>query len=181
MPQIFPKFYPQNLVTVAVDFIEQILLYIFGNQFVVDCIFKFIGIGAILGIISIAAMIFTYEERKVCAFMQKRIGPNRVGPYGLLQSMADTLKLMTKEDIIPLGCSRVVWALAPMLLFAPSALIYAFYTFDDGVALADVNLSSSMNESNDTFALRFVCSVHSSFPALKVPSAAFSSPRFMSS
>ena len=44
MPQIFPKFYPQNLVTVAVDFIEQILLYIFGNQFVVDCIFKFIGI-----------------------------------------------------------------------------------------------------------------------------------------
>ncbi len=140
MPQIFPKFYPQNLVTVAVDFIEQILLYIFGNQFVVDCIFKFIGIGAILGIISIAAMIFTYEERKVCAFMQKRIGPNRVGPYGLLQSMADTLKLMTKEDIIPLGCDRVVWALAPMLLFAPSALIYAFYTFDDGVALADVNI-----------------------------------------
>ena len=54
--------------------------------------------------------------------------------------MADTMKLMTKEDIIPLGCDRVVWALAPMLLFAPSALIYAFYTFDDGVALADVNI-----------------------------------------
>lgn len=140
MPQIFPEIFPQNLVTMALNFIESILLYTFGNQFVVDCIFKFMGIGAILGIISLAAMIFTYGERRVCAFMQKRIGPNRVGPYGLLQSMADTLKLMTKEDIIPFGCDRVVWALSPMLLFVPSALIYAFYSFDDGVALADVNI-----------------------------------------
>ena len=108
---------------------------------VVDLVLAFIGIAALLGIISMAAIIFTYAERKICAFIQVRIGPNRVGGrFGLLQPVADMLKLMSKEDIMPRGADKVLWALSPALLFVPSALVYAFFPFDAGAALADVNV-----------------------------------------
>ena len=85
-------------------------------------------------------MVFTLGERKICAFIQVRIGPNRVGPGGLLQSVADMIKLMDKEDIVPRGIDKWLWVLSPILLLVPSALIYAFFPFDDGVILADVNV-----------------------------------------
>ena len=131
----------QGVVRTAVETMRWFFMLIFDSELIVDIIMKGIGIGAILGVISVAAIVFTYGERKVCAFMQVRLGPNRVGGrYGLLQPIADMLKLMSKEDIIPEGCDRVVWALGPMLLFVPTALIYAFFPFDKGVALADVNV-----------------------------------------
>lgn len=106
-----------------------------------DLVLTFIGIAALLGIISMAAIVFTYAERKVCAFIQVRIGPNRVGGrFGLLQPIADMLKLMSKEDIMPAGADKVVWALSPALLFVPAALVYAFFPFDAGAVLADVNV-----------------------------------------
>lgn len=109
--------------------------------FVVDLVLAFVGIAALLGIISMAAIVFTYAERKICAFIQVRIGPNRVGGrFGLLQPVADMLKLMSKEDIMPRGADKVLWALSPALLFVPSALVYAFFPFDAGAVLADVNV-----------------------------------------
>ena len=109
--------------------------------FVVDLVMTFVGIAILLGIISMAAIVFTYAERKICAFIQVRIGPNRVGGrFGLLQPIADMLKLMSKEDIMPQGADKVVWALSPALLFVPAALVYAFFPFDAGAVLADVNV-----------------------------------------
>ena len=109
--------------------------------FVVDLVMTFVGIALLLGIISMAAIVFTYTERKICAFIQVRIGPNRVGGrFGLLQPIADMLKLMSKEDIMPAGADKVVWALSPALLFVPAALVYAFFPFDAGAVLADVNV-----------------------------------------
>lgn len=109
--------------------------------FVVDLAMTFVGIAALLGIISMAAIVFTYAERKICAFIQVRIGPNRVGGrFGLLQPVADMLKLMSKEDIMPHGADKILWALSPALLFVPSALVYAFFPFDAGAVLVDANV-----------------------------------------
>ncbi|EAX48054.1 respiratory-chain NADH dehydrogenase, subunit 1 [Thermosinus carboxydivorans Nor1] len=106
----------------------------------IDVAMMFVGIGAILGVILTAAIVLVYAERKVSAFMQMRVGPNRVGPWGLLQTVADMLKLLAKEDIRPHGVERRIWALAPVLLFVPAAAAYAVLPFDNGAIFADLNI-----------------------------------------
>lgn len=113
--------------------------FISNPQFVELCM-NLIQVGAIFMMISLAAVVLVYTERKVSAFVQRRSGPNRVGPGGTLQSVADMVKLMAKEDIIPLGTDKWMWMLAPILLFIPAAAAFVVVPFDHKAIFADLNI-----------------------------------------
>ena len=94
---------------------------------------------AIIAPLMICVAYLTLAERKVIGFMQVRIGPNRVGPKGLLQPIADGVKLLLKEIIVPSGSSKGLFILGPILAIAPSLAAWAVVPFDDGLVLANVN------------------------------------------
>jgi len=83
---------------------------------------------------------FIWLERRGMARMQARLGPNRAGPFGLLQPVADAIKVLLKEDIIPTKADKIVYWLAPVVAFAPALLIFAVVPFQDGALLADLNV-----------------------------------------
>ncbi|MBI4199322.1 MAG: NADH-quinone oxidoreductase subunit NuoH [Chloroflexi bacterium] len=85
-------------------------------------------------------MLYTYMERRVMARFQARLGPNRVGRFGLLQPVADAIKLLTKEDVAPTGADRWVFNLAPIVMFVPVLLVLAVLPFGRGSFLADLNV-----------------------------------------
>jgi NADH-quinone oxidoreductase subunit H len=94
---------------------------------------------AIVGPLMIAVAYLTYAERKVIGYMQIRLGPNRVGFKGLLQPIADGLKLMMKEIIIPSGSNKFLFVLAPVLTIAPALAAWAVVPFSPELVLANVN------------------------------------------
>ena len=90
--------------------------------------------------VMISVAYLTYAERKVIGAMHMRRGPNVVGPFGLLQPMADGLKLFLKETIIPSGANRGVFLIAPMLTFILALVAWAVIPFGAGLVLADINV-----------------------------------------
>ncbi|HLB06160.1 MAG TPA: NADH-quinone oxidoreductase subunit NuoH [Alphaproteobacteria bacterium] len=100
-------------------------------------------VGFVLAIVLpllLAIAYLTYAERKVIAAMQLRKGPNVVGPFGLLQPIADGVKLLFKETVIPSGANRVVFVIAPMLTFVLAMVAWVVIPFDEGWVLADINV-----------------------------------------
>jgi NADH-quinone oxidoreductase subunit H len=95
------------------------------------------------GLISTAG-VMTLAERKVSAWMQYRIGPNRVGPWGLLQPVADGIKFLMKEEVVPDGANRALFRLAPILAAAPAMLTVAVIPFGGRVEIGGVSTNLSI-------------------------------------
>ncbi len=95
-------------------------------------------VGIILGCV-VLVLYLTYFERKVIGYMHSRIGPNRVGPRGLLQPFADTIKLLVKEIIVPTPSNRFLFILAPIISFSTALIGWAVIPFGDGIVLSNIN------------------------------------------
>ena len=100
-------------------------------------VFTTIVISAVL----ILVMAFIYIERRGMGRMQSRLGPNRTGPQGIFQPVADALKVLLKEDIVPTDADKIVHWLAPVIAFAPTLMIFAVIPFGNGWSLiGDLNI-----------------------------------------
>jgi NADH-quinone oxidoreductase subunit H len=94
----------------------------------------------IIGFLLTTVMMFIWIERRGIGRIQARLGPNRVGPFGLLQAVADMVKVLTKEDIIPSKADRLLFWLAPVAAFVPVLLVLAVIPAHPGFQLADLNI-----------------------------------------
>jgi NADH-quinone oxidoreductase subunit H len=105
-------------------------------DFLIPVIAPFVVLNVVVGLVTYVTLL----ERKFAARMQSRIGPYRVGPHGLLQPIADALKLMMKEDVVPTAADRPVYNLAPIVFLVPCMLIFATLPFAPGLGVADLNI-----------------------------------------
>lgn len=109
-------------------------------DFVLPGLWILVKILAIVVPLLVAIAYVIYFDRKIWAAMQLRRGPNVVGPFGLLQSFADGLKLFVKETIIPAGANKGVFLLAPMVSFVLGMVAWAVIPFGEGLVLSDINV-----------------------------------------
>ncbi|HEX8890224.1 MAG TPA: NADH-quinone oxidoreductase subunit NuoH [Pyrinomonadaceae bacterium] len=131
---MFAYFAPPN-------FIDNLLLKLFSPETVNYVVWPFIQIGAVVTAIAVYALYATYAERKISAFMQARLGPMRVGPWGLLQPLADAIKLLTKEDLVPDKADIYTFKFAPFISVAAAFIVFAVIPFaPDWGIITDVNI-----------------------------------------
>ena len=95
----------------------------------------------VIAFVMISLLFLVYGDRKIWAAVQMRRGPNVVGPWGLLQTVADALKYVVKEIVVPAGADKFVFFLAPMLSFVLAMLAWAVIPFSDNLVLSDINVA----------------------------------------
>ncbi len=125
--------------SVATNWIHQMLTSAMpeGLAIFIECVL--IGVCLVL-VYAVLAIILIYMERKVCGFFQCRLGPNRVGPFGLLQVCCDVFKMLTKEIFMPKGADRILYNLAPYLVLLSSFLTFACLPINMGMEVLDFNV-----------------------------------------
>lgn len=140
-----------DIAVVVYDWLTQFLLGLAGQVLppswahsIVSLIMMAIGIVALVSVLGLTAIIYIFLERRGAARVQDRWGPNRAGPWGLLQPLADVVKLLTKEDVIPTRADAWVFRLAPVVVMTPAILIFGVIPFGFGagkpMVFSDLNI-----------------------------------------
>ena len=140
------KYKLQLLLTLLVAGVLGAALVVLGYQYWEDItsirwLYDLIKIVVILVPLMLGVAYLTFAERKIIGYMQVRIGPNRVGPRGWLQPIADALKLLMKEIVVPTNANRFLFIVAPMLSIAPALAAWAVLPFTDKLVLANIDAS----------------------------------------
>src|SRR5918994_1356395 len=129
------------LLFAPISFLDELLRGFFSPETVQHVVWPLIQIGLIVTITTGWVAYATYLERKISAFMQARLGPMRVGPWGLLQPIADGIKLLTKEDFIPENADRCIFLCAHYIAVASAFIVFSVIPFGpDWAVIADVNI-----------------------------------------
>jgi NADH-quinone oxidoreductase subunit H len=124
-----------------VNVLNDLLLRFFSQETINFFIWPLIQIGLVVTLVALWVAYATYLERKISAFIQARLGPMRVGPWGLLQPIADGLKLLVKEDFIPEKADRYIFFFAPYIAVASAFIVFSVVPFGpDWAVIADVNI-----------------------------------------
>src|ERR671921_453191 len=129
------------LIFAPPNVIDDLLTRFFSPQTVNNVVWPFIQIGAVVTAVAVWAAYATYLERKISAFMQARLGPMRVGKWGLLQPIADAVKLLTKEDLVPDKADPYIFRYAPYISVAATFLTFSVIPFaPNWGVITDVNI-----------------------------------------
>lgn len=126
-------------VSILTDWVDKTLKSYFSPFWVTTIELIIIG-AAMLAAYSVFGLFLVYAERKVCAFIQNRVGPNRVGPYGMLQTIADLIKLLLKELIPIKNSDKILFNIAPFIVIIASFLTIAAIPFARGLHAIDLNI-----------------------------------------
>ena len=129
-----------NILKIVGDAVAAFIISILGAGGLADFVIMLLAALIICSICAVAFMGLTYAERKIVARIQDRIGPNQAGPYGLLQPIADGIKMFTKEDTTPAEADRWVYNLAPLVIAVFALLTYAVIPFAPGVVGTNLNI-----------------------------------------
>ena len=130
---------------------DKLLLNIFGAlhswfastgipPIILDILVMLFAAAAVIGFLMITVLFLIWMERKVSAHIQDRLGPMRTGPHGALQTLADALKLLQKEDIVPTLAEKKVYFWAPVIAFVPAYMAYIVVPFGKGLIARDLNI-----------------------------------------
>src|SRR6187402_565641 len=124
-----------------VNILNDLLLKFFSADTINYFVWPLIQIGLVVTLVALWVAYATYAERKISAFMQARLGPMRVGPWGLLQPLADGLKLLVKEDFVPDKADRWIFFFAPYIAVVAAFVVFAVVPFGpDWGVITDVNI-----------------------------------------
>jgi NADH-quinone oxidoreductase subunit H len=122
------------------NILNSILSYIGLGSFFTNLGMSVVYFVAIAAIVTFNIIIILWVDRRASSFFQERIGPNRVGPFGLLQSINDAVKLIGKESIIPAAVDKTVYKLAPIFIFTITMMLYAVLPYGKGLSAVNLNV-----------------------------------------